>query len=36
MKIMVDADMRKVGLKPVGEGDEYLSKHFPQRWWNTE
>jgi GDPmannose 4,6-dehydratase len=33
VKIMVDADMRRVGLKPIGEGDAYLSKQFPNRWW---
>jgi GDPmannose 4,6-dehydratase len=33
MKIMVDADMRAVGLEPVGEGDALLRKEFPNRWW---
>jgi GDPmannose 4,6-dehydratase len=36
VKIMVDADMRKIGLKPVGEGDEILSKKFPNRWWKID
>ncbi len=36
VKIMVDADMRKIGLKPVGEGDEILRKEFPNRWWATD
>jgi GDPmannose 4,6-dehydratase len=36
VKIMVDADIRKVGLKPIGEGDEYLRKHFPNRWWKID
>jgi len=35
VKIMVDADMRKVGLKPVGEGDEILEK-FSNRWWKVD
>jgi GDPmannose 4,6-dehydratase len=35
VKIMVDADMRKVGLKPVGEGDDVLKK-FPVRWWTVD
>ncbi|MDD5449883.1 MAG: GDP-mannose 4,6-dehydratase [Candidatus Omnitrophica bacterium] len=35
-KIMVDADMRKAGLKPVGEGDKILARQFPQRWWKTD
>jgi GDPmannose 4,6-dehydratase len=33
IKIMVDADMRYVGLEPVGDGDEILKKKFPNRWW---
>jgi GDPmannose 4,6-dehydratase len=36
IKIMVDADMRKAGLKPIGEGDAILQKEFPHRWWNTD
>ena len=36
VKIMVDADMRKAGLKPIGEGDEFLRKHFPNRWWKID
>ena len=36
IKIMVDADMRKAGLKPVGEGDEILKKEFPERWWKKD
>jgi GDPmannose 4,6-dehydratase len=36
VKIMVDADMRKVGLKPIGEGDALLQKAFPNRWWKTD
>ena len=36
VKIMVDADMRKTGLKPIGEGDAILRKKFPNRWWNTD
>lgn len=33
VQIMVDADMRAVGLEPIGEGDEVLMKKFPDRWW---
>jgi len=33
VKIMVDADMRKAGLKPIGEGDKFIAKQFPNRWW---
>ena len=36
VKIMVDADMRKIGLEPNGEGDDLLKKHFPDRWWNAD
>jgi GDPmannose 4,6-dehydratase len=36
VKIMVDADMRKVGLKPLGEGDAILKKKFLSRWWKTD
>ncbi len=32
VKIMLDADMRKLGLKPIGEGDKILKKKFPDRW----
>lgn len=36
IKIMVDADMRAIGLKPLGEGDNILKKNFPDRWWKTD
>jgi GDPmannose 4,6-dehydratase len=36
VKIMVDADMRKIGLEPVGEGDEILEKTFSNRWWKVD
>ena len=36
VKIMVDADMRKAGLQSIGEGDEFLRKHFPNRWWRVD
>ena len=36
VKIMVDADMRKVGLKPIGEGDKILKEKFPGRWWAVD
>jgi GDPmannose 4,6-dehydratase len=35
VKIMVDADMQKIGLDPPGEGDEILSKKYPNRWWGV-
>ena len=36
VKIMVDADMRKIGLKPIGEGDRILKEKFPYRWWKVD
>jgi GDPmannose 4,6-dehydratase len=35
-KIMVDSDMRKAGIEPMGEGDEILQKLFPEKWWNGD
>ncbi len=35
VKIMVDADMQKIGLDPPGEGNEILSKKYPNRWWSA-
>jgi len=36
VKIMVDADVRKVGLEPAGEGDALLEKKYSSRWWRTD
>ncbi|MEI6631884.1 MAG: GDP-mannose 4,6-dehydratase [bacterium] len=36
VKIMVDADMRAGGLKPIGEGDRILAEKFPQKWWKGD
>jgi len=36
VKIMIDADMRKVGLDPIGEGDEILKQKIPDRWWKAD
>ncbi len=36
IKIMVDADMRKAGLAPIGEGDKILAQKFPDRWWKID
>ena len=36
VKIMVDADMRAVGLEPIGEGDKLLKEKFPDRWWEVD
>ena len=36
VKIMVDADMRKTGLEPIGEGDAILRRTFRKKWWQTD
>jgi GDPmannose 4,6-dehydratase len=36
VRIMVDADIRRIGLKPPGDGDKILEKIFPDRWWNRD
>lgn len=36
VKIMVDSDLRKAGLKPVGEGDKIIKKKFPNKWWKID
>lgn len=36
VKIMVDADMRRMDLKPGGEGDRILREKFPNRWWGVD
>lgn len=36
VRIMVDADMRRVGLQAIGEGDKLLQKIFPERWWRID
>ncbi|NMC60060.1 MAG: GDP-mannose 4,6-dehydratase [Candidatus Methanofastidiosa archaeon] len=36
IKIMVDADCRKLGVAPVGEGDRILEKKFSEKWWKID
>jgi GDPmannose 4,6-dehydratase len=36
VRIMLDADMRALNLKPVGDGDALLKKLFPHRWWGPD
>ncbi|MFH1777839.1 MAG: GDP-mannose 4,6-dehydratase [Candidatus Omnitrophota bacterium] len=36
VRIMLDADMRAVGIKPFGEGDKILKEKFPDRWWSGD
>ena len=35
VKIMVDADMEKLGLEPPGEGNNILEKKYPNKWWGV-
>jgi GDPmannose 4,6-dehydratase len=36
VRIMVDADMKASGMKPIGEGEEIIAKKFPSRWWKND
>ena len=36
VRIMVDADFRKNGLVPPGEGESILKEKFPDRWWKVD
>jgi len=36
VKIMIDADMRAIDLKAIGEGDKILQEKFPNRWWEVD
>ncbi len=36
VKIMVDADFRKLGVPVSGEGDNILREKFPNRWWKVD
>lgn len=36
VKIMVDADLRKLNLKCPGEGNRILKEKFPKRWWKVD
>jgi GDPmannose 4,6-dehydratase len=36
VRIMVDADMKASGLKPLGEGEDVIAKKFPSRWWGND
>ena len=35
-KVMLDADMRIAGIKPIGEGDKILKEKLPDRWWKVD
>jgi len=36
VRIMVDADLRALGVEPPGEGDRTVREKFPAVWWKTE
>lgn len=36
VKIMVDADMKEIGIDTKGEGDRILKEKYPQRWWKKD
>jgi GDPmannose 4,6-dehydratase len=36
VRVMIDAEMRTIGLEPSGEGDRILRKKFPNRWWGVD
>lgn len=36
VRIMVDADVRKARLTPIGDGDKALDRAFPGRWWKVD
>lgn len=36
VKIMVDADIRKLGMEPKGDGDSILRQKFPHKWWKGD
>jgi len=36
VRIMVDGDMRTVGLEPIGQGDRIIKAKFPDKWWGVD
>lgn len=36
VKIMIDADFRKLNLEAPGQGDKILKDNFPNRWWKID
>ena len=36
VRIMVDADLRAIGLQPIGESDKILKEKFPNKWWKKD
>lgn len=36
IRIMVDADIRKLGMEPRGDGDSILREKIPLKWWKGD
>jgi GDPmannose 4,6-dehydratase len=36
VKIMIDADLRALGAKAIGDGDKIIAKQFPNKWWKGD
>lgn len=36
VKIMVDSDMRALGLSPIGQGDKILNQKIKDKWWKVD
>ncbi len=36
IRIMVDSDLKKLGLAPIGEGEKIIREKFPDRWWRID
>lgn len=36
IKIMIDADLRKLNLPVPGEGDRIINEKFPNKWWKID
>jgi len=36
VKIMVDAELRNVGVEPIGEGDAIIAERFTKKWWQGD
>jgi len=36
VKIMIDADFRKIGLEPIGDGDKIIKRVFPRPFWKGD
>ncbi len=36
VRIMVDADIRKLGMEPKGDGDTIIQESFSHKWWKGD